>query len=294
MADYASRGVRLLTLPRQEKIHALNEAVRHATREILIFSDANILFDRQALLALAQNLADLEVGGVAGNTIYRTKSGNETSSRGEILYWSYDKCLKQLESHTGSVVSAHGGIYAIRRNLYRPVEDAAVTDDFAISTAVVEQGYRLVFESEALAYEAAVPGARQEFRRKVRLMTRGLRGLILRKALFNPLRYGFYSVVLFSHKLFRRSVPLLLVLLFATSVLLSATDFFYLAAGVCQTLFYVMAGAGYWLRRTWVGQLKFLYVPFFYCMANAAALVALLKLLSGQRVELWQPQRHKA
>jgi cellulose synthase/poly-beta-1,6-N-acetylglucosamine synthase-like glycosyltransferase len=283
-----------LALPRRGKIYGLNEAVRHAAGEILVFSDANSIYDKKALRALVRNFADPQVGGVAGNTTYDVCPWSESSSRGENLYWSYDKWLKQLESLTDSIVSAHGAIYAIRRTLYRPIADAGVTDDFAISTAVVEQGYRLVFESEALACEVALPEARREFWRKVRIMTTGWRGLILRKALFNPFRYGFYSLVLFSHKLLRRLVPLSLLALFAISVLLSTSGKLYLAASVGQTLFYGLAGLGYLLRRAHVGQLKWIYLPFFYCMANAAALVALVKLARGQRIELWQPQRHDA
>jgi len=117
VAGYAPRGVRLLQLPRQGKIPALNEAVRHATGEILVFSDANIHFHPQALRALARNFADPAVGGVAGNSTYHLPADGESSSRGEGLYWRYDSWLKEMESRTGSIVSAHGGLYAIRRDL---------------------------------------------------------------------------------------------------------------------------------------------------------------------------------
>jgi len=289
---YVPHGVRLMSLPRRGKIHTLNAAVLHATGQILVFSDANSIYDRQALRALARNFADPEVGGVAGNTAYRIPAGSESSVRGESLYWSYDKWLKQMESLTGSIVSAHGAIYAIRRELYRPPEDSAVTDDFAISTAVVEQGRRLVFESEAVAYELAVPDVGGEFRRKVRLMTRGFRGLLLRKRLFDPFQYGFYSLVLLSHKALRRLVPCFLLALFAASILLSARGKLYLFAAFAQALFYGLGGTGYLLRGTAWGQKKYFYVPFFFCMANGAALVAMVKLVSGKRIELWQPQRH--
>jgi len=292
VAGYGDRGVQLLALPRRGKIPALNEAVRRATGETLVFSDANIFYDEVALRALTQNFADPEVGGVAGNTLYRIDPGSEASSRGEDLYWRYDKWLKQMKSRTGSIISAHGAIYAIRRQLYRPVNNAAVTDDFVISTGVIEQGYRLVFEREAHAYEAAVPDAKGEFRRKVRIMSTGLRALLLRKALFNPFRYGFYSLILFSHKVLRRFVPVPLLALFPLSWVLSASGPLYLAAAVGQTLFYKMAGMGYLLRANPLGRLKCFYLPFFYCLANAAALVALANIAGGQRIELWQPQRH--
>jgi cellulose synthase/poly-beta-1,6-N-acetylglucosamine synthase-like glycosyltransferase len=290
--SYAARGVRLLALPRQGKIHALNAAVAQAAGDILVFSDANTLFDRQALKKLVQNFADPEVGGVAGSKIYLAAAESEASTKGEQLYWSYDIWIKQLETLTGSIVSADGAIYAIRRDLYPVLGDSAVTDDFAISTAVVERQCRLVFEPEAHAYEIAIPTARREFARKVRLMTRGLRGIILRKRLLNPYHYGFYSLILFSHKVLRRLVPVFLVLLFLTSILAISHGAIYTTAAVAQGVFYGLAAAGYGLRRTRLGRQKCFVVPFFYCLANAAALMALIKVCSGEKITLWQPQRH--
>src|SRR5262245_24453420 len=218
VAHYADQGVLLLSLPRRGKIRTLNAAVARATGKILVFTDANIMCRPDTLRTLVANFADPRVGGVAGHTTYTLDPDSESSSYGERLYWRYDTWLKKLESQTGSIVSAHGGLYAIRRVLFRPIPDGAVTDDFAISTSVVAQGYRLVFEPEALATEVAVPEAQREFRRRVRLMTRGLRGVFLRRRLLNPLRYGFYSVVLASHKLARRLVPAALVIIAVTSI----------------------------------------------------------------------------
>ena len=289
---YTDHRVRLLRLPRRGKISALNAAVAQAQGEILVFSDANSMYDRQALRKLTQNFADAEVGGVVGNTAYTISPDSESSSRGENLYLNYDSWLKQLESFSGSVISAHGGIYGIRRELYMPVPDPAVSDDFAISTAVIEQGRRLVFESQARSYEAAVPTAGREFRRRTRLMTRGLRVLLLRKRLLNPFRYGFYSLVLFSHKVLRGFLAVALLILFASSLALISSGVLYSVAAAAQVILYGAAGAGYLLRQTRLGHRKCLYIPFFYCMGNAAALVAVAKLMLGERIALWQPQRH--
>ncbi|MGH7493004.1 MAG: glycosyltransferase family 2 protein [bacterium] len=294
VASYAAQGVQFLALPRRGKIHGLKDAVNASAGEILVFSDANSMYERDALRKLTRNFADPEVGGVCGNQVYLKNTKADTTSQGENLYWSFDKWLKQMESLTGSIVSAHGAIYAIRRSLYQPPASAAVTDDFAISTAVIEQGYRLIFESEAIAYEEPIPAAEREFSRKVRIMNRGLRGVLLRKRLLNPWRYGFYSIVLFSHKLLRRLVPFFLLVLLATSWLLYTHHAVYLFAAGAQTLFYLLAGVGYGLRRHRLGRLKCFYIPFFYCLANAAALVAVLRLLAGKKVELWQPQRHRS
>jgi cellulose synthase/poly-beta-1,6-N-acetylglucosamine synthase-like glycosyltransferase len=291
VAAYAQHGVVLLSLPRQGKIHALTAAAGRASGEILVFSDANTMCEPGALRALARNFADPAVGGVAGHTAYRLDARSESSSHGERLYWDYDSWLKRLETLAGSVVSAHGGLYAVRAGLFRPPADPAVTDDFAISTAVIEQGYRLVFEPQARATEFAVPEARREFRRRVRLMTRGLRGVLLRRRLLNPFRYGFYSLVLFSHKVARRLAPIALAILAGTGAYLAGANTFYRAAALAQGAFYLAAIAGYLLRGVELGRLKAAYVPFYYCMANLASALALVQLVRGKRIELWQPQR---
>ena len=291
---YDESGVRVLKLPRRGKIFALNDAARVASGEVLVFTDANTFLEKGALRALVSNFAEPAVGGVVGNTDYELSPGAESSGKGESLYWRYDKWLKALESQSGSVVSAHGGLYAIRRELYQMPADPAVTDDFAISTAVVEQGYRLVFEPDARAWEETAPKAAGEFRRRVRLMTRGLRGVALRRRLLNPFRYGFYSHVLFTHKVLRRVVPLALPILLLTSLLAWEESAFFRFAFLAQAGFYVLAAGGYATRGTYVGKSKALYVPFYVCLANAAALVALWKFAIGVKISRWEPVRAHA
>ncbi len=289
--SYAEKGIKLMSFPRRGKIFALNDAVSRCTGEILVFSDANTQYHPESIKKLVANFTDPEVGGVCGNQVHTDKLENDNTASGEKLYWSYDKWLKRMETLTGSIVSADGAIYSIRRALFRLPESTAVTDDFAISTGVIDQGYRLVFESEALAAEDAAPEAKKEFGRKVRIMNRGLRGVYLRKNLLNPFNYGFYSVILFSHKLLRRLVPLFLFNLIIMSILLSGESIFFFSFMIAQIVFYVWAGISYKLRDTKLGQHKIFYIPFFYCLANAASLVAIFKLLSGTKIERWQPQR---
>jgi len=291
ISGYHDERLILLELPRQGKIYALNEAVTHASGEVLVFSDANTMFDALALRMLARNFADPEVGGVCGNQTHDETSSSDNSHQGESLYWKYDKWLKTMESRTGSIVSADGAIYAIRRKLYRTPEWKDVTDDFAISTGVIEQGYRLVFESEAIACEQASSHAGDEFARKVRIINRGLRGVLLRRRLLNPFRNGFYAVILFSHKILRRLVPFLLIGLLVESLFLSFGGLFYLASSIAQLIFYGLAAVGYFVRNRKIGKLKVFYIPFFFCLANVAALVAIIRLLSGKRIESWQPRR---
>jgi cellulose synthase/poly-beta-1,6-N-acetylglucosamine synthase-like glycosyltransferase len=283
----------VVSLPRVGKVKALTEGVRRARGEVLVFTDANTMLNADALRALAQNFADPEVGGVAGATGYIVSERAEASGRGEDLYWRYDTWLKTRETLTGSVVSAHGGLYAIRRELFDAPADPAVTDDFAISSAVVAAGRRLVFEPAALGLEHTMTKSASEFSRRVRLMTRGLRGVLHRRALLDPRRHGFYAVALFSHKVLRRLLPLLLLPLLVSSLALAPRAGWYAACAVLQSIFYVLALTGWWMRGSRAGRHPELYVPFFYCLSNLAALAALWNVVRGRRIDRWTPQRHE-
>lgn len=291
---FSDRGVRLLALPRLGKIPALNEAVASATGDILLFTDANTHLERSALRNLIRNFADPEVGGVCGNQIVRLTGEEDSTASGERLYWGYDKKLKALESATGSIVSADGAIYAIRRELYEPPINSLLNDDFAISTKVIERGKRLVFEKEALAWETASASAEHEFERKVRILSRGFRSVIAARSLLNPLRYGFYSLVLFTHKILRRLTPLFLAGLLAGSILALDRGRFYVLAAILQLGFYAVAMIGGIARSTPWGKNRLIGAPFFFCLTNAAALVGLSHVISGKRIEVWQPRRRGA
>lgn len=290
--EYATRGVRLLALPRQGKAAALNTAVMQAQGEILVFSDANSMYVPEAIHALVRPFADTQVGGVAGNQCYRKEKQSDVTNAGEHSYWNFDRKLKELQSEAGNAISATGAIYAIRRSLFQPAP-AGVTDDFTISTGVIAQGYRLVFAPEAIAYEEVAASNRREFGRKVRVMTRGLRAVLLRRELLNPVRYGFYALQLFSHKVLRRLVVFPLLLIFLLSPFLWSLGPFYQAIILAQLLFYGCSALGVWLSESSLGKRKIFALPAFFCLANAAAFLATINLLRGHRIDRWEPQRQE-
>lgn len=288
---YAEQNVRLLALPRQGKAPALDAGVAAAQGDILVFSDANSMYHPQSLRALARPFADPEVGGVAGNQVYIAEPGEGLTGDGEQSYWSFDRKLKQSQSASGNAISATGAIYAIRRSLFRGVP-VGVTDDFAVSTDVIAQGYRLVFAPDAIAYEPVASTGGIEFGRKVRVITRGLRGvLIVRRELLNPLRFGFYAFQLLSHKVLRRLVAFPLLLLLLLSPLLWNAGLVYQLATVLQLAFYGCALLGMLLRNQRIGRAKVLTIPFFFCMVNVASMIAAINLIRGHRIDFWEPQR---
>jgi cellulose synthase/poly-beta-1,6-N-acetylglucosamine synthase-like glycosyltransferase len=288
---YEGRGIRLLSLPRQGKAAALNAAVSASNGDILVFSDANSMYKVDALRALVRPFADAGVGGVAGNQCYLKKNTASIVNVGEQSYWDFDRIMKQYESRSGSTISATGAIYAIRRSLFETVVEG-VTDDFVTSTGVIVQGYRLVFASDAIAYEPTAATNRTEFGRKVRVITRGLRAVFtVRSKLLNPFQYGFYAIQLLSHKVLRRIIVYPLLLLFFVTPFLWTTNLFYQIVMIGQLAFYCLASFGLLLDGTRLGRKKFFTIPYYFCLVNAAVLVATIKIFLGQQIKICEPQR---
>ena len=290
--QYKQNGVRLLDLPRGGKAQALNAAVAVAHGEILVFSDANSMFDAGSLQALIRPFADPTIGGVAGNQCYEGPQSKSKTDLGERRYWDLDRWLKQAESRAGNVVSATGAIYAIRKSLFQSVPEG-VTDDFVTSTRVIAQGYRLIFEEKAIAWEPTAKEQRTEFGRKVRIMNRGFRSVLCMKCLLNPIRYGFYSLQLLSHKVLRRVMVVPLIMLLVSSLMLMNADAIYRFAGYSQLAFYASAMWGFCATTLDWRLPKAAALSMYFCLVNAAALVAITRLFAGRAVVLWEPQRQR-
>lgn len=286
VAAYAGRGVDLLALERVGKAVALNAAAAHTSGEIIVFSDANSLFAPSSLRALVAPFADESVGGVAGDQRYLPTGG----AIGERSYWNFDRFLKDHESRAGNVISATGAIYAVRRSCFEPVPDG-VTDDFVISTGVIERGRRLVFEQDAAAYEPVAAGTTAEFGRKVRIATRGFRSVIARRALLNPMRHGFYALQLLSHKVLRRLLAVPLLAIAIGTLGLWDDGWLYRLAAVAQAGFYALATVGLLARDRGIGRLRPFALPAFFCLVNWAALMGAINVVRGRRIDRWEPAR---
>ncbi len=286
--EYEGRGVRLLRMnERGGKTLGLNAGVPAAQGEIIIFSDANAMYHPQVVRNIVRNFADPQVGCVTGESRYNL-GGATDSTESENLYWRYELALKKMESRIGSLVGGDGAIYAIRKSLYRPLQ-AADLSDFVNPMQISLQGYRNVYEPEAVSFENGADTFEQEFRRKVRIVARAWRGLLRVRAVLNPFRFGFFTVQVLSHKLLRWLIPVFMLgALLANFFLLHAP--FYLFTGLVQALFYVLAGIGLLQsRREEVARV--FYVPYYFCLVNCASLLGILSYYRGQSFTTWQTVR---
>ncbi|MDP2326245.1 MAG: glycosyltransferase family 2 protein [Gammaproteobacteria bacterium] len=270
------------------KTAGLNAAVRRARGDIIVFSDANALYDKQALRQLVRNFADPEVGAVTGESRYRIAE-DDASTDAENQYWTYELWIKRLESSLGSLVGADGAIYAVRKELY---QDLGVADlsDFVNPLQVVARGYRNVYEAAAISYEGGAEGFAAEFRRKVRIVNRAWRATLKLRGLLNPFRHGFFALQFLSHKVLRWFIPVFLLAVLAANLWLASGSLFYSATLAAQVLLYAAAAIGMLLER--LGHpVRLLNVPYYFCAVNVASLLGIGQALAGRTYTTWNSSR---
>lgn len=273
------------------KAHALNQGAERCRGEILVFSDADALLPPDVLRWLLAPFADPAVGGVCGQrVIHRGEAGALSAAQGS--YIAADSAVKRAESRLGSVTSNDGKLYALRRELFRPIA-AGATDDLYSCLSVVEQGRRFVFEPRALAFiRTPSRNARHELGRRRRIVSRSLHGIARKRALLNPLRHGFFAFQLLVNKVCRRLLPLFLAGLFLSALVLSFAPGHWLAraALALQLGFYALALTHPLWRRLGVPLLRpASSAAWYFCLGNLGTLLGLADFLRGREAVKWDP-----
>jgi cellulose synthase/poly-beta-1,6-N-acetylglucosamine synthase-like glycosyltransferase len=272
--------------PRQGKTLALNRAIDAARGDIVVFSDANSRYAVDAVRQLVDAFADETVGYVTGRLVYEA-STDTGISRSPGLYMRYENWLRQLETRVGSVVGVNGGVDAVRRHLYTPMR-AEHLPDFVLPLRVVQQGFRVVHVSDAVASEAALGRHEDEFRMRVRVSLRALHALVATRALLHP-RYGLFAFQLFVHKVLRYLLVLPLCAAFLSNAALAMSWGGYRLLFGAQLLAVALATLG-WLSGGRV-RLRLVSVPFYFYLLHLAAGAALVGFCRGQRQVLWTPRK---
>lgn len=284
--SYAEQGVALsINSGIRGKISAINNAVPEAKGEIIVFSDAAEMYKLDALKQLVKNYADPEVGCVTGETrtVYKsdTSVGESVSS-----YWKYEYYLKQLEcAASGTTLGAAGTIYSVRKELYPYPPHYIIADDLVIPLKVIEQGYRVISDPEAIAIER-VNQAQIEFGRRVRNIAANYQALSYLDGFLNPFKRGLVSIEYISHKFFRVLLPFFVLAVLISNLFLLHILLFKILF-ICQIIFY-LSGAFGWLFQGLGKKIKIFQFPYFFCVANLAALVGFFKYLFGTQKTAWK------
>jgi cellulose synthase/poly-beta-1,6-N-acetylglucosamine synthase-like glycosyltransferase len=287
--EFASQGVKLF---RQEgrvgKTATQNNAVEHATGEIILFSDATTSYRKQVFRTILPSFADPGVGCVAGRLIYVDEKST-TVGKGARSYWNYETFLKMAESRVCSLIGASGCLYAVRKSAYEPMYPEACSD-FLICTAIFRKGLRSVFEPKAICFEQTNLHAGDELKMRVRVISQTFTDLWRNRDMMNPFKSGFFAIELISHKALRYAVPFILFAFLLLSIVLAGSSAFYAAALAVHVLFYSLAFAG-WVMERAGKRLSLLAIPLYFVLANLASIVGFYKFLRGETYARWEPIR---
>jgi cellulose synthase/poly-beta-1,6-N-acetylglucosamine synthase-like glycosyltransferase len=210
---------------RRGKASCLNDAIAAASGDVLLMTDVRQNLDPGALRELVANLADPAVGAVSGEL--KLLDALTGFARGVDAYWRYEKLIRHAESRSGSTVGVTGALYAMRRELFRPLPEGTVLDDVLIPMRIAAAGQRVVFEPLALAWDRPSQHPAEERRRKIRTLAGNYQLIQLAPWLLapwsNPLWWRFVS-----HKLLRLLAPWLLLLAALASAVLATRHALYL------------------------------------------------------------------
>ena len=191
---------------RRGKPAAINRAIREVTSDVVVFSDANNQYEADGLTRLVAPFSHPRVGAVTGAK--RVRASDSLTGAGEGLYWRYESLIKTAESQLGSCVGVNGEMFAVRAGLIDHVPEEIINDDFYMAMRVLEAGFDIVYQPEAISWEPASETGDDDRLRRERIVAGRIQALA-RAPQIVPWRRPVVAWQIVSHKLLRPFIPLL-------------------------------------------------------------------------------------
>jgi poly-beta-1,6-N-acetyl-D-glucosamine synthase len=297
VAGVANRGVELSYHPeRRGKMAAINRALEMVRGEIIVFSDANNMYDAGTLRALVAPFVEPTVGAVSGAKVISKGDGALGESEG--AYWKYEAWIKKQETRLGCTTGVSGEIWAIRRALFERPPDAIINDDLYMALRIIKRGYRMVYAPLARSVERVSLTAQDEVVRRTRIIA-GRYQAMARTADTVPFDRPLVAWQIISHKFSRPLAPFGMIGALAANLwlvtwppqagaglLALSAPWNWVFLGL-QMAFYLLAALGSLVS----GESKLarlLYLPTFLVNSNLAALYGLARYLTGEQTALWK------
>ncbi len=285
-------GVEVYHLPlRAGKVAAMNRGMQFVKTPIVIFSDGNTLLGKESIRRIVSLFRDPVVGCVSGEKRIFNK---DSAAATEGIYWKYESTLKKWDAELYSVVGAAGELFALRTELFQPVEPDTLLDDFIISLRIAEKGYTIQYDPQAYAIENPSASVKEELKRKIRISAGGIQSIVRLKELLNPFRYGILSFQYISHRVLRWTLaPLgLLIMLFCSACIVAADGLLnycsiYVWLFWGQIAFYLAAILGWYLEERKI-KLKVLFVPYYFSIMNLAVFLGFARYIRNQQSVNWE------
>lgn len=281
VASVKDPRVVLSSAPRGGKASVLNRCVPVATGDLIVLSDANTMIEPDAVKKLIRHFDDPNVGAVCGKLkLYNPKSEEYEES----AYWAYESMIKLYEGKRGAVMGANGGLYAIRRRLFRPLSPKTITDDFVIPLRIVTRRYKFTYEPEAVALEETAEDLDKEFGRRARIAAGNFQSLTFLTELLSP-THGFAAYAFWCHKVLRWVAPALMAVALLSNLML-LEDRFFQGVLALQLAFYALAWLGKF-RNLGGPQRRLASIAYYFVVMNAAIVVGFWRFLRNTQRAAW-------
>jgi len=276
---------------RKGKSAGLNHGIKETTGDVIVFSDANAMFNNDAIKELTRYFSNPDIGYVIGAALYNENKDSE-ATESEGLYWKFELFVKELESKFYSVVGGDGAIYATRKGLFWDLKDDDI-NDFVNPLQIVSKGYRGIINPKAICYEDAAENFDKEFGRKRRIVNRSWRAVTRYLSWFSPIQHFKFLFELFSHKVIRWYSLLIMVitLLSNVAILLIQPTPLYVVTLLGQIAFIITALIGANLDARNKPMPKLVYLPYYFCFVNLAGILGIIDQFRGIRHATWEHVR---
>lgn len=274
---------------RAGKIAAVERIMQFVETPITIYTDANTDVNPQAIKNIVKFYQDRKVGAVAGEKRIAQATENDAAGAGEGIYWKYESQLKKWDSEFNTVVGAAGELFSIRTELFQPVPQDTIIEDFYMTMRIAQQGYKVKYAYDATASEGQSATVEEELKRKIRIAAGGLQATWRLRSLLNIFKYPVLSFQFISHRVLRWTLaPLALPVILVTNILLAQQgSSFYQMVLIAQITFYVFAMFGLILERKKM-KTKAFFVPYYFCVMNYAVYRGFGRAVSGSQSVLWE------
>ena len=272
-----------VTKEHKGKTNAQNEAQKLISSEILIMTDANCMFEKNAVRELVTVFSDNQIAYVCGRTVFINSSSNETAAS-ESDYWDYDSKIRNIESQIQTITAGDGNIYACRNSLYKDIPLIECHDgSFPIIFAL--EHYRAVFEPNAVAYEKSGESIQDEYKRKVRMNRNIIHNILPSYKILNVFQYKWFSFFYISHRSFRYSLWFAHLLVLLTNILLVFQTFnlFWLIILIGQLAFYLLATIGFVTKNS----NRLLRMITYYSITVFSQLHGVVNIITGKAKPTW-------
>lgn len=275
--------VKVFSLPqRSGKASAIQLGVTEASNEIILFTDARQVFEKNTIQQLVSNFNDPRVGAVSGRLFLRSETQESNINRSLDLYWALEEWIRQKESVIDSSIGVTGAIYAIRRPLYPSLPPETILDDVYIPMKIALKGFRVLMDDSAKAYDI-LTSSKKELKRKIRTLAGNYQLMALMPEVLSPTMNRLW-LQYFSHKVTRLLAPYFLLTAFVANGFM-LHNLFFLLTFLIQTVFYFCAFLGYVFKNN-QRLYRFFSIPYGFMVLNYAAICSLFHFLKGTK-KLW-------